>query len=604
MRLQCCITGRLAEVLTREGKQPDIGDVCLIRFSQIGNYNRVSCIQCIYFYTGVDKPRYQESTNSKTNARFHGDDHSLDMYQHVNDKIRVQEKCKKWSQFPFRTIQEMKRCYKGGNCRVMCYVYAIDTISGWYYFACMVCHNKVFKKSISFDEKDVPSWWCEFCQCGVTKVSARYKLDLLVQDQTVREMLPPDLVEIVGKTYGFGISVDENKKSSEVEKSSAMKVWSLSDNMLKRIKSLHHDSTYSMKKQCTNVIKTDKLENGEVSIDDPIGISIDTPFTPSIDYSVLISIDALLVKLYAQNGFRMRMKLSLLSNNPRASSRLYLGSIDHRMQGFSKKFWTCRYLPRSTRTNKETQLLFSPDPSSLEGSVRKEAHCSSIHNNTCSSLDFVQPPSTQTLVPSTDTRPTPSTEDTHLPSTDIVHPTSIDTPSQTSIDTPSQTSIDTEPRDMVATLILVRDDNGDLHDQEGHLRNAAGDFEVEILMSFGGSHWCRLTPDFEHRSTSASPNQSTGSPEHRPMTPTESTTSCNTVRILTHEEFAVKHPHPPSPDKVRIARRADTSIDQHGECTIARQTEASIDRQPPAPIDRRAPIYLPSADAKDRCCTS
>ena len=27
---------------------------------------------------------------------------------------------------------------------------------------------------------------------------------------------------------------------------------------------------------------------------------------------------------------------------------------------------------------------------------------------------------------------------------------------------------------MVATLVLVRDENGDLHDQEGHLRNAAG----------------------------------------------------------------------------------------------------------------------------------
>ncbi|KAF3540744.1 hypothetical protein F2Q69_00022153 [Brassica cretica] len=44
-----------------------------------------------------------------------------------------------------------------------------------------------------------------------------------------------------------------------------------------------------------------------------------------------------------------------------------------------------------------------------------------------------------------------------------------------------------------------------------------------------------------------------------------------------------KHPHPPSPGKVRIARRADTSIDPHGECTIARQTKAIIDRQPPAP---------------------
>ena len=28
---------------------------------------------------------------------------------------------------------------------------------------------------------------------------------------------------------------------------------------------------------------------------------------------------------------------------------------------------------------------------------------------------------------------------------------------------------------MVASLVLVRDNNGDLHDQEGHLRNAAGE---------------------------------------------------------------------------------------------------------------------------------
>ncbi|KAF2561616.1 hypothetical protein F2Q70_00016874 [Brassica cretica] len=90
---------------------------------------------------------------------------------------------------------------------------------------------------------------------------------------------------------------------------------------------------------------------------------------------------------------------------------------------------TLRYMPSSTRSNKETQLLFSPDLASLESSILKEARSSLIDNNTCSSLDFVQPPSTQTLVPSTDTRSPPSTEDTHLSSTDIVHPTSIDIPS-------------------------------------------------------------------------------------------------------------------------------------------------------------------------------
>ncbi|KAF2612342.1 hypothetical protein F2Q70_00012307 [Brassica cretica] len=66
------------------------------------------------------------------------------------------------------------------------------------------------------------------------------------------------------------------------------------------------------------------------------------------------------------------------------------------------------------------------------------------------------------------------------------------------------------------------------------------------------------------------------------MTPTESTASCNAVRILTHEEFAAKHPHPPNLDNVRIARRNVTPID--------REQDVDIDRQPPAPIDRRAHI--------------
>ncbi|KAF3488494.1 hypothetical protein F2Q69_00053452 [Brassica cretica] len=101
-------------------------------------------------------------------------------------------------------------------------------------------------------------------------------------------------------------------------------------------------------------------------------------------------------------------------------------------------------------------------------------------------------------------------------------------------------------------------------------------------MSFGGSHWCRSTPDFEHRSTDDNLNRSTGSPEHRSTTPMESTASCNAVRILTHEEFAARHPHPPSPVYVKIDRQSNTPVDRHHE--------TSIDRQPLAPIDQRAPL--------------
>ncbi|KAF3582186.1 hypothetical protein DY000_02031058 [Brassica cretica] len=86
-------------------------------------------------------------------------------------------------------------------------------------------------------------------------------------------------------------------------------------------------------------------------------------------------------------------------------------------------------MPNSTRSNKESQLLFSPDPASFERSISKEALSSSIDNNTCSSLDFVQPPSTKTLVPR------PILAHHRRLKTLIFHPTSIDTPSQTSIDT-------------------------------------------------------------------------------------------------------------------------------------------------------------------------
>ncbi|KAF2619878.1 hypothetical protein F2Q68_00039091 [Brassica cretica] len=201
-------------------------------------------------------------------------------------------------------------------------------------------------------------------------------------------------------------------------------------------------------------------------------------------------------------------------------------------------------MPSSTRSNKETQLLFSPDPASLERSIRKEARSSSIDNNTCSSLDFVQPPSTQTLVPSTDTRSPPSTEDTHLPSTDIFHPTSIDSP--------PQTSIDIESRDMVATLILVRDDNGDLHDQDGHLRNAAG------------------------REAARRRFRSRKFDEFRRIA---------LVSIDARLRTSIDVSQSKSIDRISRASTDDTNV-------VIRilQCQAAIDRQPPAPIDRRAPI--------------
>ncbi|KAF3521950.1 hypothetical protein F2Q69_00047341 [Brassica cretica] len=59
-------------------------------------------------------------------------------------------------------------------------------------------------------------------------------------------------------------------------------------------------------------------------------------------------------------------------------------------------------------------------------------------------------------------------------STDTTQP-STNTSHRSWIDTSQRTLVDTNPRvDMVRTLVLIHDENEDLHDLEGHMRNASG----------------------------------------------------------------------------------------------------------------------------------
>ncbi|KAG5388531.1 hypothetical protein IGI04_030072 [Brassica rapa subsp. trilocularis] len=131
--------------------------------------------------------------------------------------------------------------------------------------------------------------------------------------------------------------------------------------------------------------------------------------------------------------------------------------------------------------------------------------------------------------------------------------------------------------------------NGQKIDAQGILEE--GDFKIESSMSLGGSQWCRPMSMNSHRSTDHDEDRWTDYSSHR-STSSANSTECNAVRILTHEEFAAKHPHPPSPfyDK----------IDRPVESTINRQGESDVDRHNTPPIDRQAPltyrVRLPSID--------
>ena len=116
-----------------------------------------------------------------------------------------------------------------------------------------------------------------------------------------------------------------------------------------------------------------------------------------------------------------------------------------------------------------------------------------------------------------------------------------------------------------------------------------GDFKIESSMSLSGSQWCRPMSMNSHRSTDH--DEWTDYSSHR-STSSAKSTECNAVRILTHEEFAAKHPHPPSPFYDKIDRSVEPTID--------RQSESDVDRHNTPPIDRQAPLIyrvrLPSID--------
>ena len=62
---------------------------------------------------------------------------------------------------------------------------------------------------------------------------------------------------------------------------------------------------------------------------------------------------------------------------------------------------------------------------------------------------------------------------------------------------------------------------------------------------------------------------------------TESVASCETVRIMTPEEFAAKHPHPPKPFIVSIDRQSEQVANRQRESTSDRQSIPVINQQTP-----------------------
>ncbi|CAN6810314.1 unnamed protein product, partial [Brassica oleracea] len=212
VRLKCCLWGKCAELLTSEAKVPNNGDICSIRFAKIRkNRGELQVSNSFDSSLVLINPDLAETHALK--QMFQRDSNSIVPFEPKETKIRVQ------------TIQQIKHTDKDltGESNIILLDSAARTI---------VNASAAKLLNGSYDKFEDP------------------------------EVLTIEIVEIVGKTYGFGVSGDENNIVYGAEIFEAIKCWSLDDILWKRIKSLHKLSL-SKKKQCTNVTEIENMCHDE-----------------------------------------------------------------------------------------------------------------------------------------------------------------------------------------------------------------------------------------------------------------------------------------------------------------------------------------------------
>ncbi|KAF8100605.1 hypothetical protein N665_0220s0009 [Sinapis alba] len=223
--IACCLWGKYAENLHTMSQETEGMVICLLRFAKIGQYRGEVQISNAY-----------DGTESEEN------------------KLEMQIKRDKWMHYPQTNIRDLFEPSREKMCRVVATVYAIDTDWG--------CNKKVFPHSKTVKKlngKDIVThiWWCEICKSKVTSVSPRFKIHLLVKDDTGEssfmlldsiaigvvpesatnllngsfveleetDSFPTAITALVGQTFMFGVYTQKDNSSSFGGCYKVGKVW-------------------------------------------------------------------------------------------------------------------------------------------------------------------------------------------------------------------------------------------------------------------------------------------------------------------------------------------------------------------------------------------
>ncbi|CAN7086001.1 unnamed protein product, partial [Brassica oleracea var. botrytis] len=248
--LPCCLWGTYAEQIEAFiEKCDDRTFVCLIRFTKVtffrGEVQITNAFDASRMYLNPTEPDVLELTESLSAA--HSQLATVEKYTGKKDGKRIQYD---WNDAEIKPISEIMDATKVEICKIICTIEAIDTDWAWFYFGCDRHSKKVNKlANIDYEQMkriDKPKFYCEICNAIVTHVSPKFKLHVVVKDDTETcslmllgsvaksivgvkaddlwdgsygeiedpEILPEPIRNLVGKSFCFGVSINSENVSS------------------------------------------------------------------------------------------------------------------------------------------------------------------------------------------------------------------------------------------------------------------------------------------------------------------------------------------------------------------------------------------------------
>ncbi|CAN7102283.1 unnamed protein product [Brassica rapa subsp. narinosa] len=292
-QVACCLWGRFAEQMLYTSKVAQVNQnfLCLLRFAKINVYKGQVQITNSFDSSlieinppGFDVQDYLQVLPNNDLALTTG---SHEVAKTQGNKRQPD----KWSTYPERSILDIIMATETEKCIVKGTIFAIDTDWAWYYFGCVKCH---FKKVTDITKRDVVPvkhlWRCDGCHQSITNVAPKFKLHLLIKDDTGEtrvllldsiaepilgvsaevlldgsleeiedpEDLPDVINDLIGKTFKFGVYVSKDNVDYGSDIFNIGKTWS-ADEIISQSDDENTEDTL------TNIALSDR-SSGQVSL--------------------------------------------------------------------------------------------------------------------------------------------------------------------------------------------------------------------------------------------------------------------------------------------------------------------------------------------------